>query len=162
MSKSNKLFAVYLLVLCMFLSGCFRDVKPYNFRQGVNQIESIEIRRKMYDSSSLSVPTILLKTMEMSEHRALIDSVKSLSGNYLYTNPTTGIGLYQIWIYYKDGEIEKIGAYNNCYVLPNGDWQLDCYMFEVSQFYEMLSSFLGEIVTDMLPQQGSTGDGSVC
>ena len=89
---------IWMLVLITVLSGCFRDVKPYEFRQGVDQIECIEIRRKEYDSAYWNVPTILLKTLDSSEYTTLVDAVTSVPGNYLYSNPVTGIGPYQIWI----------------------------------------------------------------
>ena len=135
------------LLLGILLLGCFRDVRPYEFRQPVDQIARIEICRNEYDTSDRSVPKVLLKTLEPSEHWELVDAVQDVPGNYLYTNSATGIGLYQIRILYKDGESEEIGAYSSCYTLADGTWGMDCYMFDVAQFHEMLSSFLGETVT---------------
>ena len=144
---------ICILILLVVLAGCFRDVKPYEFRQSVDQIECIEIRRKEYDSAYWNVPTILLKTLDPSEYKTLVDAVTNVPGNYLYSDPATSIGPYQIWIYYKDGEVDMIGVYNSWYILPDGDEKLDSYMFDVTQFHEMLSGFLGETVTVILPEE---------
>ena len=83
-----------------------------------------------------------MKKLDESEHQDLIDALKGVSGNYLYTNTVTGIGQYQIWIYYNDGETEIIGVYNSRYILADGSWGLDCYMFDLSEFHEMMGRFL--------------------
>jgi hypothetical protein len=97
---------------------------------------------KEYYSVSLAVPTILLKILDSSEHQAFVEAVQAVPGNRLYTNISQGIGMYQVWIYYLDGETEVFGAYNNGYVLPDGTWHLDCYIFDIPQFHQMLERFL--------------------
>lgn len=140
---------ISLLLVCI-LSGCFfRDrVTPYEFRQNFDQIVSIEILKKEYDSVSTDTPTYNIHTVELAEHRAFIDGLLQIEGGRAMLEPGTGFGMYIICITYKDGEKEMIGNYNNGYITPKGDLYQDTYRFDAEAYYAFLSKVLGQEITD--------------
>ena len=147
--KICKIGAILLLV-CMF-SGCiFVTSEPYEFRQAFDQIMSIEILKKEYDTASIDDPMNFIYTVDPSLHRSFIDDLIKIEGGRMGLDPTTGFGVYIIRITYKDGEMEMIGNYSNGYITPDGIVHEDVYMFKREQYYAFLSDVLGVKITDYL------------
>lgn len=147
-----KIRAIVLTVIFVcILTGCtmilFPD-EPYEFRQAFDQIVSIDILKKEYDSTSTDTPMNVLKTIDPSLHKDVIDSLSQAPGGRSGMPPGTGFGLYIIRITYQDGEQEMIGNYNTGYILPNGEIHQDIYCFETIAYYKLISRFLGEEITD--------------
>lgn len=131
------------------LSGCFFNTdEPYEFRQAFDQIVTIDIPKKEYDSTSTDTPMNVIYTIEPSAHKNFVDELLKIDGGRIGLEPGTGFGMYIIRITYKDGEIEMIGNYNNGYISPNGHVHQDIYAFDTKQYYAFLSSVLGEEITD--------------
>ncbi len=145
----KKRFIVLAIVLSLSLTGCFcsREEK-YECRQEFDQIVSIDILRKDYDSIDASTPAKVIKTIPPEEHKALIDALLELEGFRIFCEPSRGIGLYYIRITYKDNEQEMIGNYNNAYITPDGKIYEVNYTFHREQFFDLVSRFLGEEITD--------------
>lgn len=138
---------IVILVVCM-LSGCFFISKePYTFRQEFDQIVTIEILKKEYDSTSPYTPMNVIKTIDPSMHQEMIDALLKAEGNRLGLSPGRGFGMYIIRIIYKDGEIEMMGNYSNGYITPDGELHENIYAFNREQFYAIISHYLGEVVT---------------
>ena len=144
----KKCLIILAIVLTLSLTGCFFSKKvKYEFRQEFEQIVSIDILKKDYDSSNPYTPKQVIKTIPPEEHRALIDALLELECFRLYYEPSTGIGMYIIRITYKDGEQEMIGNYNNAYITPDGKIHEDNYGFCREPFYDLISRFLGEEIS---------------
>ena len=142
-----RVLIVFILVVCV-LSGCwFITEAQYEFRQEFDQIVSIEILKKQYDSINVDVPMDVIKTIDPAEHKDVIDALLAAQGSRVGLEPGTGFGVYIFRITYKNGEMEMIGDYNNGYITPNGEVHQGIYSFDSKQFYEVISRFLGEEVT---------------
>ena len=142
--------ALFILV-AWILSGCSSILSPnkqYEFRQAFDQIVSIEILRKEYDSISTSTPMNVLKEIDPSLHKDVIDGLLETPGGPGGMPPGTGFGLYIICITYQDGEREMIGNYNNGYILPNGEVHQNNYRFDTNAYYDLISCILGKEITD--------------
>ena len=148
----SRIIGIVILVACV-LSGCFFVTKgPYTFRQEFDQIVKIEILEKEQDLSDLSdydpARVKVLKTLDITEHRAFIDDLLKVEGSRVGLDPATGFGDHIIRITYRNGEIELIGAYNNGYIPTDGRLRSDCYGMNKEQFYDLLSRVLGEEITE--------------
>ena len=142
-----RIIGIITLVVCI-LSGCFLiSDEPYTFRQEFEQIVSIEILKKEYDSISPYTPMHVVKTVEPTMHQELINDLLKLEGGRIGLEPGTGFGVYIIRITYKDGEIEMLGDYNNGYITPDGKLHEDIYAFDSDQYYQVISNYLGEVIT---------------
>jgi hypothetical protein len=138
-----------LLAVVLTCSGCFFNSDgPYEFRQTFDQIVSIEILRKEYDSVLTDTPMSVIYTVEPAEHQGFIDNLMEIEGGRVGLDPNTGFGMYIIRITYKNGEMEMIGNYNNGYITPNGEVHQDIYAFDSVQYYAFLSDVLGREITD--------------
>ena len=133
------------VVLTLSLMGCFfsREEK-YEFRQEFDQIVSIEILKKEYDSNDATTPAKMIKAIPPEEHRALIDALLELEGFRLFYEPSTGVGMYYIRITYKDGAQELMGNYSTAYITADGKLHEDNYSFCREPFYDLISRLLGE------------------
>lgn len=144
----NRLLSILLMSILVF-SGCFfNTAEPYQFRQGLDQITTIEILRKEYDSTNTDTPMNVIHTVDSSVHMDFVDDLLKIEGGRIGLDPGTGFGMYIIRITYKDGEIEMIGNYNNGYITPDGKLHQDIYAFDAKQFYAFLSDVLGKEITD--------------
>jgi hypothetical protein len=146
-----KMRVIALLVLvAIMLSGCFLRLfnteEPYEFRQEFDQIVSIEILRIDYSYSTNS--TNVIKVIDPSMHQAVIDGLLEIPGGRVVLDPPSDLGVYIFRIRYQDGECELIGNSNNGFVTPGGEMHEKNYVFQDEPFYELLSRFLGEKVTD--------------
>lgn len=145
-------FVLLVFAMIISLSGCFFQLfqteMPYAFRQSADQITAIEIIRKQYDSISAETPMYVLKTFEENEYQTVLDGINSVPGGRNGLEPGRGIGLYIIRITYADGEIELLGDYNNGYISTDGKIHQDCYAFYTEEYYDLISSLLGEEITD--------------
>lgn len=131
----------------IFLTSClFVTEEPYKFRQEFDQIASIDILRKEYDSIDAFTPMDVVKTLDESDYRACVDALLSADGGRVGLEPGSGFGFYIIRITYQDGEIEMIGNDNNGYITVDGRLREDCYSFNMEQFYKIISRFIGEEV----------------
>ena len=142
---------ILLIMISCILSGCSLVLfpnEPYEFRQTFDQIVSIEILKKEYDSTSTDTPMNILKTIDSSMYKDVIDALSETPGGRSGMPPGTGFGLYIIRITYQDGEQEMIGNYNTGYILPNGEVHQDIYFFETEAYYSLISHILGEEITD--------------
>ena len=145
----SRIIGIVILVACI-LSGCFFVTKgPYTFRQEFDQIVKIEILEREqgadeYDPARVKV----LKTLDITEHRAFIDDLMKVEGSRVGLNSASGFGKHIIRITYRNGEIELIGVYNNGYVSVDGRLHVDCYGMDKDQFYDFLSRVLGEEITE--------------
>ena len=145
----KKCFAVLALAIIIILSGCYPTVKKqYEFRQGVDQIEKIEIALKEEYDLNLKEKAKILKTLNVEEHQAIVDALWATEGNEVLSPPSRGIGSYIIQITYKNGEVELIGSYNNGYITPEGKVVQQGYKFDYDRYFEIISQFLGKKVED--------------
>jgi hypothetical protein len=136
-----------IALLGFMLNGCiFNHKTPYEFRQEFDQIACIEILKKQYDSIRTDTPMDVIKTIDPTEHRALIDALLETDGSRVGLDPPTGFGMYIIRITYLDGEMEMIGNYSNGYITPDGKLHEDIYCFDREQYYAVISDYLGEEV----------------
>lgn len=137
------------LLLTIALSGCiFNTDEPYEFRQALDQIVTIEILRKEYDSVDTDTPMNVIHTIDPSSHKDFVDDLLKIEGGRVGLEPGTGFGMYIICITYKDGEKEMIGDYNNGYITSDGEVHQDIYAFDTEQYYAFISELLGEKITD--------------
>lgn len=145
----SRLIGIVILVACI-LSGCFFvSNEPYTFRQEYDQIAKIEIVNKEQDIDGYDPARVkVLKTLDITEHRAFIDDLVKVEGSRVGLDPPSGFGTYIIRITYRNGEIELISDYNNGYVSINGRVYNDCYCMDKDQFYDFLSRVLGEEITE--------------
>lgn len=138
---------ILVLFVIIITSGCVNgSYIPYEFRQEFDQIVSIEIGMKEYGYSDLDAPIVILKTLEPSDHSVMIDAILEIPGQRI-TPPGDGFGPYLIVITYANGELEYLGEYNNGFRTPEGKIVQDSYHFNTDAFYELLSSYLGEVIT---------------
>ena len=134
-----------LFLISIMISGCFFITEePYEFRQEFDEIVSIEILKKEYDSINADTPMNVIKVIESADHRALIDDLLAAKGSRIGLDPSTGFGMYIIRITYQDGEMEMLGNYNNGYITPDGELREDVYCFDREQYYAIISKYLGE------------------
>lgn len=119
----------------------FNTEGPYEFRQDLDQIVSIEILKNIfpYELSTMKV----IMTIDPSLHSEVVNGLLEIPGGRVVLDPPTKFGPYIFRITYQDGECELIGKYNNGYVTPNGKLYVKNYSFDKEQFDEFLSSFLG-------------------
>ena len=142
-------FMIMTLFLLMSLSGClFVTKEPYEFRQTADQIVSIEISKKVYDSVRTDTPTEVIRVLEKDEYQAFLNAVAAVPGNRMGLDPPTGFGSYIVKITYQDGMVELFGEYNNGYITPEGELHQDCYVFDEQAFLDMLSEFLEDEITE--------------
>lgn len=140
------LFGFILTALC---SGCiFQTETTYEFRQDADQINSIEILRKEYDSIDTDTPMYVVKELESSEYQTVLDGIRMVDGGRNGLDPTTGFGLYVIRITYKNGEMEMIGNYSTGYISVDGETHQEHYSFNIEQYYDLISALMGEEITD--------------
>ena len=139
----KKICAVSLLFVFL-VSGCNFLVMEgqYQFRQPFDQIASIEILKKEYDSISTDVPMDVLCILSTEEQREIMDMIAEADGAYVLEGAGSGFGIYIIRITYHNGEVELIGEYNNGYITPEGKIIQDCYTFDTEQFYSIISIYL--------------------
>lgn len=143
----KKRIAILAISIIIFLTGCYPTAeKPYEFRQSLDQIETIEIALKKEYDPDLADEPIVLKTLDVQEHQAIIEALLKADGNVVLSPPGRGIGVYIVQITYKNGELELIGEYNNGYITPEGEVVQHGYIFNREQLYEIISYFLGEQV----------------
>ena len=137
------------IVTAILLIGCkSASDEPYPFRQDFDQIVSIEILKKEQATISIDTPMYVLKVLDPGEHQAIVDAILEMEGGRVVLDPSTDFGYYIIRITYKDGEMELIGNYNNAHVSTDGTIHVDSYAFDKDQFYDVISEFLGEEVTE--------------
>lgn len=138
---------ILVLILIGIMTGCINGpVKPYEFRQEFDHITSIEIAQKEYGYGDSTAPMNIIKTLETSEYRAVIDAILDIPGQRIVPS-NNGFGPYIIIISYDNGEKEYLGAYNNGYVSADGKLKQDSYTFDRECFYELISSCLGKEIT---------------
>ena len=143
----SRIVGIVISVICI-LSGCFLiSNEPYTFRQEFEQIVSIEILKKESDSISPYTPMHVIKTINPAMHKELIDALLKIEGSRIGLEPGTGFGVYIIRITYKDGEMEMLGDYNNGHITADGKLHEDIYAFNSEQYYQVISNFLGEVIT---------------
>ncbi len=133
-----------VLMCALLLCGCFSANQKYEFRQDFEQIATIEILKKEYDSIDINTPMNVIKTIDPQQHRAMIDALVKAKSAPMLAPPSTGVGMYIIRITYLDGEIELLGDYNIAYISPDGELYQDRFFFYRDDFYAVISEFLGE------------------
>lgn len=146
-----KIKVLIVSLIVAVLVGCFLfdTNQPYKFRQEYDQIAKIEIVNKEQDIDGYDPARVkVLKTLDITEHRAFIDDLVKVEGSRVGLDPPSGFGTYIIRITYRNGEIELISDYNNGYVSINGRVYNDCYCMDKDQFYDFLSRVLGEEITE--------------
>lgn len=144
----SKIVLVFILSLSLFLIGCLEtgDLK-YPYRQGVDQIEAIEILRKEYDSIRTDTPMYVIKTFDPSEFQMVLDGIDEVPLINPLNPNGTGFGLYIIRITYKNGEADLLGNYNTGFYTSDGELHQESYCFKTEPYYELISALLGEKVT---------------
>lgn len=140
--KKN-ILALCLLIVFIF-SGCSLIVKkaPYSFRQSVDQIEAIEILKKIDVSGDTNLSVEIIKELDKEQHQGIVNDILSADGNYVAEGAGSGFGPYIIRITYKNGEIELIGEYNNGYAAPGGEINQGIYWFNKEHFYAIISQYV--------------------
>lgn len=143
----TKLGVIFLL--CVFvLAGCLQEThEQYEFRQGVDQIQKIEIVKQAEMCLDAIVPVSVEKEFEPDEFQMVVDAIMELDGGRVALDPPTGFGLYQIRITYADGEIEIIGNYSKGYISCDGVLHEEFFSLDKEQYYKMISEFLGKEIT---------------
>lgn len=144
----NKVLLVSIIAVILLGYFLLTTNQPYIFRQAFDQIVKVEILAKEEDISGYDTPMEVLKTLDVSEHRAFIDAFMEVEGFRIGMDPPSGFGTYIIRITYRNGEIELISDYNNGYISVDGVVHTDNYCMDRDQFYDFLASVLGEQVTE--------------
>lgn len=145
----SRLVALLILIAVM-LSGCFLRLVnregPYEFRQGLDQVVSIEILDIDFDYEGNA--NNVLMTIDPSMHSEVINGLLELPGIRIGLDPSTTFGPYIFRITYQNGERELIGRDNNGYITPKGKLRVSNYCFYTEPFEEFLFGVLGEIPED--------------
>lgn len=144
--KRNIVALAMLTAILLSSCGTDREVR-YSFRQEFAQITSIEIAYAEDGYSDINDAMQVIKTIDPSEHRAIVDAILKISGNRV-TPPGSSFGVHIIIITYVNGEKELIGNYNNGYITPEGKLKKDRYRLNRDEFYELVSFYIGEKVTE--------------
>lgn len=146
-----KKYIICLTIGILFCSliGCLSQTeKVYTYRQSADQIESIEVLRKEYDSNGISTPMYVLRTFAPSEFQTVLEGLSNIPASYRLNPPATGFGLYIIRITYKNGEADFIGDYNTGYMTVDGEIFQERWFFNTEPYYDFISELLGEEITD--------------
>ena len=146
--KKCIIFLIVGLLLCS-LNGCLSQTeKVYTYRQSADQIVSIEILRKEFDSDTITTPLYILKSFESSEFQMVLDGLANIPVSFRLNPPATGVGMYIIRITYKNGETDLIGDYNTGYMTADGEIFEERWFFKTEPYYDFISELLGEEITD--------------
>lgn len=138
---------LFLSIVFSFLGCNFEniDLTPeYEFRQGVDQIQSIEILEKEYVSVRTDTPMYVLKSFDSSQFQMIIDKINEITIIKRFNSSASGFGYYIIRITYKNGEIDLLGNYNTGYYTTDGKLHQESFFLNDEQYYELLSELLGE------------------
>lgn len=152
----HRLLFLWTICICLLVGCDFSIVQPqevpYEFLQGADQIDSIEIvYRDHYDKSVEEEDFLVLKVLDASEYQTLIQAVTDLQGGYRVP-PPSALGYYIVKITYQDGTKELVGSYGCGHITPDGKLEsvthFNYSFFDNEAFLNMISSFLGEDVTE--------------
>lgn len=138
------LLCVLLCMLGSCVYSCTAPPRSYQFLHDVSCIEKIELVQKEVDNGFANDPVKVLMKVDESDFPKIINAIQELPSRQYLNDPATGVGEYQIRIYYSTGEIEIIGNDNNVYVSPNGKWRRRRVHFEGDTLEELIINLLNE------------------
>ena len=96
--------AALAILTAVLLTVCWAGREtPYSFRQEFEQIESIEIAYAENGYSDINDSIQIIKTIDPSEHRAIVDAILKIPGNRI-TPPGSSFGVHIIIITYVNGD----------------------------------------------------------
>ena len=146
----NKWYIIPLLLVFMF-GSCYHlnmngiPCGPYQFLYDVSYVEKIEICKKTVDTSHSDDPVELLLTVSKEDHAEVFAAIQELKTLNRMAAPSESIGLHQVRIYYKNGEIEILGMSNNAYIREDGTLERYGNGIEFDEgFEDLIQELLGE------------------
>ena len=146
---TKRTVVLIIILISAILYGCSVPLDlEYSYRQSADQITSIEILRKEYDSVRTDTPMNVLKVFDPSEFQMVLDGLGNVPITRRLNPPGTGFGLYIIRITYQNGEADLIGNYNTGYITTDGQLYQESYFFHTEPYYDLISALLGEEITD--------------
>ena len=141
----KRIRCLLICVLCVLISGCgfFPSIqKPYSFRQEADDVCSIEIVRKLYDTLDPIGEIELEATLREDLYDEFMEALVQIDGNYVLEGAAFNFAKYIVRITYADGEVELISEYNSGYITSEGVLVQEHYWFDHDQFYSFLSQYV--------------------
>lgn len=137
---------VVSLLLCIIIFWIlFSDPYTYEFRQPAGNVDRIEIVRKITDTGRTSDPVEVLLVLQEMDHAEILETIQTFPAYKYINDPSTGIGVYQFRIYYKNGEIEIISNENNAYITSDGRCKRDRVHFTDNTLTDYIISLLDQV-----------------
>ena len=128
-----------ILLTCLFLCGCERDIcyaKVHQPKENVVKIELLDT----HDNKKR-----LLYTVQQDELSFVWDAVTGFEYCRAHSEPSTEYGKLAVRIYYHDGYSDIIGMRSNRYLTPTDTMALSDYGFyllDESDFINLFSRFI--------------------
>ena len=146
----NKWYIIPLLIVFLIGSCCYQCAKkdpgsPYQFLYDVSCVEKIDICKKTVETHYNGDPVEVLLTVDKEEHSKVFAAIQELKTLKRMAAPSESIGLHQVRIYYKNGEIEILGMSNNAYIREDGTLERYGNGIEFDEgFEDLIQELLGE------------------
>jgi len=139
------LLIVFLIGSCWHLHFQGLPCGPYQFLHDVSYVEKIEICKKTVDTAHSDDPVEVLLTVSKEDHAEVFAAIQELKTLNSMAAPSESIGLHQVRIYYKNGEIEILGMSNNAYIREDGTMERYGNGIEFDDgFEDLIQELLGE------------------
>lgn len=136
-----------ILLVCLFLCGCEKEICKAQVQQPLENVVSIELLNSE-DNKEL----VVLYTLDPSEHDAFLDEFMEISFEPNGPPPSTDYGPLAVRLTYQDGYCDIIGLNANWYLDSNGEKVGGLYWYrvvDVDDYYTLFSKYVSE---DLLPR----------
>ena len=121
----KRYFAVILIAIMLSLtvSGCHRrGPYPAPIHQPLENIVKVDVVSGLNEKalySSITYQDYLIYTLKPEEIAPFIEGLQSISFYIPGYEPSSDLGFFAVWIYYKDGNSDLIGTICNRYFDPD-------------------------------------------
>lgn len=136
-----------ILLTCLFLCGCERDICYAKVHQPQENIVSIELLNSENDNE-----LTVIYTLDTNEHKAFLDEFMAIPFRSNGTPPSTDYGPLAVRLNYLDEYSDVIGLNANWYLDSKGEKVGGHYWYhvvDVDDYYTLFSQYVAE---DTLPR----------